>query len=50
MASALFDSFMAHGRWYHPPKISETTGHKTMKSLPDIKLDREARNQKTNFI
>ena len=29
-----------------PPKISETTGPMTMKLLPDVKLNEEARNQK----
>ena len=37
------------GGWYHPPpKITETTGHMTMKFLPDVKLSGEARDQK-NF-
>ena len=48
MASALFDSAIASGGWYHPPKISETTGPMTMKFLPDVKLNKEARNQ--NFF
>ena len=29
-----------------PPKISETTGGMTMKFLPDVKLGKEAQNQK----
>ena len=34
--------------WYHPPKISETTGPMTMKFLPHVKLSEEAQNQKKN--
>ena len=30
----------------HTPKISETAGPMTMKFLPDVKLNKEARNQK----
>ena len=34
------------GWWYHPRKISKTTGRMTMTFLPDIRLNEEARNQK----
>ena len=35
------------GGWYHPPpKISENTERMTLKFLPDVKLGKEARNQK----
>ena len=42
MAFALFDSLIASGGWYHPPKISETTGSMTMTFLSDVKLSKEA--------
>ena len=49
MASALFDSLMASGgkgSGTIPPKIAESTGPMTMKFLLDVKLNKEARNQK----
>ena len=41
-----FDSLLASGGGTIPPKISVTTGHMTMKFLPDVKLSEEAQNQK----
>ena len=44
MASTLLDSLMASGGG----RILDTTGHVTMKFLPDVKLHKEAQNQKKN--
>ena len=46
MASALFACLMASGGVVPPPKFLEATGHMTMKFLPDVMLNKEARNQK----
>ena len=45
MTSALFDSLVIPGGWYHPPRISEYTGNSTMKFLPDVTVNKKARNQ-----
>ena len=42
MASALFDSLIAF-----PPKISKNAELMTMKFLPDVKPNVEARNKKS---
>ena len=34
------------GVWYHPPKILETTERMTLKFLPDVNYNEEARNLK----
>ena len=47
MASAFSDSLMASGGVVPPPpKISGTTKGMTMKFLPDVGINKEARNQK----
>ena len=46
MASAFSDSIMASGGGgFQPPKISGTTKGMNMKSLPDVGMHKEARNQ-----
>ena len=49
MASAFSDSLMAsggEGGGSSPPKISGTIKGMTMKFLPDVGINKEARNQK----
>ena len=46
MASAFSDSLIGYGGWKYPPKIWGLQKGMTMKVLPDVNIDKKARNKK----